>query len=100
MKAKEGGEAVRVVLNRAAGKFQTYPAVMAAVCFHCYSFAELSITLVSLWVSAGIEVCKRCVTVYFAVMISFGCQVINSTVAVDISSVIRRFPLSGCHSCV
>lgn len=41
-------EAVRVVLNDATGKFQTAPTVMAAVCFHCIGFPEVSITLDSL----------------------------------------------------
>lgn len=52
-------EAVRVVLNKATGTFQTAPTVMAAVFFICIGFAEVSITFVSLWVSASTEVWLR-----------------------------------------
>ena len=51
--------AVRVVLTLTTGTFQIAPTVMAAIRFHCIGIAELSITLVSLWVSASAEVWLR-----------------------------------------
>lgn len=59
MKVNDGGETARALFNRAAGKFQSDSSVTAAVCTHCISFVALSITLVSLWVSAGTEVWLR-----------------------------------------
>ncbi len=85
---------------------------MAAVCCYCIGFAELSLTLSACGFLPALrfgsgeqplpEPSRRCVTVYYAliVMISSGCQVIDSNVAVDISSLSRCFPLSGSHSCV
>ncbi len=46
------------------------------------------------------ESLQRCVTVCYAliVLISFGCQVTYGIVAINISSAIRWFTLSGSHS--